>query len=97
MQRCHVVTKERLRRLWKDAHNERSAHKHPEFAVFLPATLKDLLADDRLVVLGCERHHRLMDSRMSLRLPRSMISEYVERFCADVGLALWLEDRYGPA
>lgn len=95
MQRCHLVTKQRLKALWREVHHSRSVRPREWLSGALPATLRQLLDDPRLWVPGCERHHRLMDSRRSLRVPREAIPGETEAFCRTVALDGWLDREYG--
>lgn len=96
MQRCHLVTKQRLRELWRQVHHPKSVRPKGWVRAALPATLRQLLVDPRLWRPGCERHHQLMDAgRRSLRVPRSAIPAETEAFCLSVELDSWLDREYG--
>lgn len=95
MQRCHLVTKRRLRELWRQVHHPKSVRPKGWVRAALPKTLQQLLEDPRLWRPGCERHHRLMDERRSLRVPRWAIPTETETFCLTVELDSWLDREYG--
>lgn len=98
MQRCHLVSKAELKRLWREKESKKvRTRPHPlHWQGCLPATLQRLLQDERLWVWGCARHHWLMDQGAKpLRVPRAAIPAGCEEFCARVGLDRWLDHVYG--
>lgn len=58
---------------------------------------------DRLIVWtpavwrpACHRHHLLLDSARTLKIPRSALPPETEQWGADHGLTYWLDREYGP-
>ena len=95
MQRCHLISKRRLKELWREVHHGRAARRRRVPPGTLPRTLLELLRDPQLWWWGCERHHRLMDERRSLRIPRERLPWEVESFAVAAQLEKYLEDEYG--
>lgn len=92
----HTPPKQVIKRAVATAVHERQLNPQPEGAVaaLVEDTLPVILADPRLGVAACRRHHDLVGGKR-IRLLRSDVPEHVEEVAEALGLGWWLDREYG--
>lgn len=74
-----------------------------QLAVLEHRPLQLIIDDPRCFVYGCggpmgnAGHHGKLDWSKTLRVPRHLLPEGLEAFCAELGLSWWLDRTYGEA